>query len=159
MMREMWNETREASLCLIRYFSADTKKKVKENVIHDSELLSWDLMRIPAEYKTENIFSVPVRSTVLTVRRQEHWMTFAMIQFLLFWIFLRRLFAYLLQTPRHFTKLTQTAHFWKRNHLFDTATTKHMLHNKKHDLLIWTRFQLQRNHVTSSIHYQRCGAF
>ena len=47
----------------------------KKKVIHDSELLSWDLTRIPAEYKTENIFSVPVRSMVVTVRGQEHWMT------------------------------------------------------------------------------------
>jgi len=27
MMREMWNETLEASSCLIRYFIAETKKK------------------------------------------------------------------------------------------------------------------------------------
>jgi hypothetical protein len=67
-MREVWNETWEANLFLIRYFSAETKKKKRENVIHDSELLNRDLKRISAECKTENISAVTVRSMAVTGR-------------------------------------------------------------------------------------------
>jgi hypothetical protein len=60
--------------------------------------------------------------------------TFAMKQFLLFSREVNvfgKVIGYLLQNPRHFTKLTQTARVWKRNQLFDTAETMHMLHDKK----------------------------